>query len=141
MRKSRLERVIRWERAKCEIEHLKTAQMVDALQNITVALADQRNETRAIEKAVIARPDLDGAGLSAFAAWRLGATAKERELESARLRCEARLQEQREILLKAKTRCRLLEDLQARRVAELHYEAGRMYENAATEAFLARWNR
>ena len=136
---ARLDKVIRWERSKCEVEELKTKQLATSLQDTSVELNSHRSSRASTEQSVVTRPGLDGRILGAFATWRESAKAAEDRLERERVDCEDRLLQQRTRLSAARTRCRLLENLRARRLAVLCYEIDRANEIAATEAFLARW--
>lgn len=136
----RLERVLGWRRTQLELEEhkLKTlAAEMDAIERRRAQLALDRTLA---ERHVLAEPRLDGSLLEAHAAYLAGLSLQEQRLERVRQEQEQRIASQHQRVLEARRRCRLLERLRARALADWQAEADRELENTATELYLARWN-
>jgi hypothetical protein len=84
---------------------------------------------------------LSGTDLAALAAFRGALQSKERSIAACRVEAVKKAGTQLAAMLAAQRRCRLLERLRERRLAEWRREAGREIETLAAESYLARWKR
>ena len=136
----RLDSVLAWRRAQLEAEEFKLRQLLDGLVRIERAAGELEAVRLSEERRVIGAGTVTGAELWSLAAWReaarvqAGALAREREV---RLR---EIAGQRERIAVARQRCRLLERLREKRLAEWSREIERQLDAFASEAYLARWN-
>lgn len=84
---------------------------------------------------------LSGTDLAALAAFRGALQSKQRSIAACRVEAAKRAAAQLAAMLAAQRRCRLLERLRERRLAEWRHEADREIETLAAESYLARWKR
>jgi hypothetical protein len=98
--------------------------------------------SRAVAEAhVRAGGSAQGYDLAALGAFRLHLQSKEKDLAQRRLEGEKKLEECRDAMLEARRRCRLLENLKARRKVDWTVALNRELEELASESYLAQWNR
>jgi hypothetical protein len=136
-----LERVLDWRRTQLELEEARYKQQADSLtgldrQRAEVEAAGIRAEIQVREWSPIAAGDL-----SALGNFRLYVKAQESEIARRRFEAAQKLAEQQKLMLEARRRCRLLERLKERRLAEWTSARDREVEEIATESYLARWHR
>ena len=83
-----------------------------------------------------------GAGdLAALGNYRLKVKSEESALAKHRVDAAQKLAEQQKLMLEARRRCRLLERLKDRRLAEWTAERDKELDEIAAESYLARWSR
>ena len=135
-----LEKALDWRKIQLELEEARYKQQLAALsgldrQRAEVEASGIRAEIQVREWRPIAAGDLTSLGN-----FRL--YVKSRESEIARLRFEAaqKLAEQQKLMLEARRRCRLLERLKERRLAEWTAARDHEIEETAAENYLARWS-
>ena len=87
----------------------------------------------------MARTAIPSRDFVALGLYRLQAKKRELELQAARDRCQAEVEEQQVKLRAAQRKLRLLEKLRERRVAEYVYAEARELEELAADAFFAKW--
>jgi hypothetical protein len=136
-----LEKALEWRRVQLELEEARHQQQVADL----AALDRRRAEVEAsgIHAEIQVREwnPVAAGDLTALGNFRL--RVKSQETEIARLRVESakKLGEQQKVMLEARRRCRLLERLKERRLAEWTKERDRELDESAAESYLARWSR
>ena len=136
-----LEKTLDFRRIQLELEEVRYKQQVAAL----ASLDRQRAE---IEASGI-RAEIQVRGWNPIAAGDLRALGdfrlhvKSQESEIARRRCEAakKLAGQQKLMLEARRRCRLLEQLKERRLTEWTAARDHELEEIAAESYTSRWNR
>jgi flagellar protein FliJ len=137
----RLDKVLDWRRTQLELEEVQYKRQVADL----AALDRQRAELEAsgIRAEIQVREwrPIVGGDLAALDGFR--SFVKTRESQIARQRFDAvrKLEEQQKKMLQARRRCRLLERLKEKRLAEWTKERDRELEELASESYLARWSR
>ena len=82
---------------------------------------------------------LAGGDLAALGRFRLLVQSREKQFSTERAECERELVARKLAMLEARRRCRLLERLKERRLAEWTLTRDRELEEVASESFLARW--
>jgi hypothetical protein len=136
-----LERVLRWRLVQLAAEEAKQKKLLQEQVQLQTLGAELGVEKSRLSSSLATLPDLRGEDLRAMTAYsvrlkRLGETIAERAA-----RCERNLTVQRKKYHDALQRCRLLEELKARRTAEWRQEQSRQLETLASESYLANWNR
>ena len=135
----RLAKVLEWYNHQYELEERRYHSCLAALVDAQKAIAALQAERVAIENELISRQSIPAGEFVALGLYRLGAKARELELNGVREQCEAAIQEQRLKLQAAQRRVRLLEKLRERRVAEHVYAETRELEELASDAFFSKW--
>ncbi|MGC8793105.1 MAG: flagellar export protein FliJ [Bryobacteraceae bacterium] len=137
----RLESVLRWRRGQLEQEQNRLQAMAAGRDAIRRRLEELERMRREAEACVLSSGGVSGSELAALEAFRRKLAAErarwQRELEE----CEHRIQAQREAVLEARRRVRLLERLKERRHEEWEADVAKELETLATESYLARWGR
>ncbi|PWU01833.1 MAG: hypothetical protein C5B51_22195 [Terriglobia bacterium] len=133
----RLERVLEWRRKELELEEARFQQRVAA-----VSLLDRERaelEARGIRAELQVRnwTPLEGKDLAALAEFRLYTIRRERAIAIQRAEQQKALDVQRERMLAARRRVRLLERLRERRLAEWQDASERELAELAAESHLA----
>ncbi len=137
----RLQKVLDWRRAQLGMEEIKFRQQateIAAIDRQRIELADSLAAAEAQIRHISGAPGHD---LAALGNYRLYVQAKDKALAAQLSECEKRLVEQRNAMLAARRRCRLLERLKERRQAEWEAARNRELEELASDSFLAQWNR
>ncbi|MCS7315020.1 MAG: flagellar FliJ family protein [Bryobacterales bacterium] len=137
----RLEPVLRWRRGQLELEQNRLRELAAERDRIRMRLRELEQHRREQESQLLSRDALSGAELAALEAWRLRQRAERERCQQALLEAERRLAEQRERVLEARRRVRLLEKLRERRYGEWQAEVERQVENLAAESHLGRLGR
>lgn len=135
----RLAKVLEWYTRQSEEEERRMAVCLAALADAQQAIARLQAERTAIERDVVSRTAIPARDFVALGLYRLGAKKLELELNTARERCEAAVEEQQARLRAAERRVRLLEKLRQRRLAEHVYAENRELEELASDAYFAKW--
>jgi hypothetical protein len=136
-----LEKVLRWRLAQLAAEEAKQKRLLQEQVQLQTLGAELGVEKSKLSSSLATLPELRGEDLRAMAAYsirlkRLGESISERIM-----RCERNLAVQSKKYHDAHQRCRLLEELKARKVADWQYEQSRQLETLASESYLANWNR
>ena len=135
-----LERILDWRRTERDAEEAKLQKLTLAWEEAESAVAQAKATRTVIEMEARALESLSGRDLAALSALRVRLQVRERYLQLEVGACEKRLATQRQVWVDARRRCRLLEELKSRRLAEFEYEMERDLENLATETYLATWS-
>jgi len=137
----RLESVLRWRRSLFGQEHNRLRALVAERDAILLRLKELEELRQRAEQALLEAPAVTGSELAALEAYRrrlnLERARKQQELAD----CEPRIEAQRQRVLEAQRRVRLLERLRERRFSEWEAELNRELEALAAESYLARWKR
>jgi uncharacterized sporulation protein YeaH/YhbH (DUF444 family) len=135
-----LEKALDWRRIQLELEEVRYKQQVGALagldrQRAEVEASGIRAEIQVREWRPIAARDL-----TALGDFRLYVKARESAIARQRFEAAQKLAEQQKLMLEARRRCRLLERLKERRLAEWTTARDHEVEEIAAESYLARWS-
>ncbi len=134
-----LERVLIWRRSAFAAEEARLGPLVAEQKRLDTARQEILAGWERAGRELLAGGRIDGSDLAALSGYRArlerDRTANERERAEAR----ERMVLQRERIIEAHRRFRLLEKLRSRRMEEWRVASNREMENFASEAFLARW--
>jgi hypothetical protein len=135
-----LEKALDWRRTQLELEEVRYKQQVGELagldrQRAEVEASGIRAEIQVREWRPIAAGDL-----TALGDFRLYVRARESAIAKQRFEAAQKLAEQQKLMLEARRRCRLLERLKERRLAEWTAARDHETEEVAAENYLARWS-
>jgi hypothetical protein len=136
----RLQKVLDWRRTQLELEEIKFKRQTAALADLDRARAELEAAGVKAEVQVRDWSPLSGCDLAALGSFRLHIKLKEREIATRRAECQGKLDAQQRVMLEARRRCRLLERLKERRLAEWELAQNRELEQLATESYLAQWS-
>ena len=133
----RLEKVLTWRRTQLEMEDARFKQQIVAVADLDRTRAEL--EAAAIRSEVEVRKwsPLAGHDLAALSGFRLLVQDQEKQLATQRAEALQRLEAQQRVMLEARRRCRLIERLEQRRLAEWQSAADREVEQLAAESYLA----
>ncbi len=136
-----LEKALDWRRIQLELEEVRYKQQVGEVagldcQRAEVEASGIRAEIQVREWRPIAAGDL-----TALGEFRLHVKARESAIARQRFEAAQKLAEQQKLMLEARRRCRLLERLKERRLAEWTVARDHEVEETAAESYLARWSR
>jgi flagellar export protein FliJ len=134
----RLERVLRWRRTQLDFEESRMKQLTAGLRRIEAAREALEEARGAARREVLSSGHPDGAELAQLACHLRRLKNDERRLAESRLEQQRRIETQRDTLLEARRRLRLLERLKEKRLEEWQQEEQREIEVLAGETFLAR---
>src|SRR5271157_4849217 len=137
----RLQRVLEWRRTQLEIEQARYKQRVAAVAALDQARAEMEASGIQAEVQVRQWSPVAGRDLAALGEFRSAVRRKEKAIAARRVESSQAADAQLAVMLEAQRRCRLLERLKERRLAEWRAAAGRDLEQIATESYLARWTR
>lgn len=132
-----LEKVLTWRRIQLELEENKLKQQHAVLAAMDRARAELEAAGIRAELEVRDCPSLSGLDLRALAGFRLHVQNEERAIAARRLEFLKQLEAQQNAMLEARRRCRLLERLKERRLAEWQAASDHELEQLAAESYLA----
>jgi flagellar export protein FliJ len=133
----RLEKVLDWRRQQMELEEAGFKRQSTAIAEMDGACAALEASGIRAELEVRAWKPLAGNDLAALAGFRLHTRRQEQEIARLRAEAQKKLEAQKATLLEARRRCRLLERLRERRLAEWQTACDRELEELAAESYLA----
>jgi len=133
----RLERVLAWRRTQLELEDAKLKKLIAAVAELDRSRAELEATAIRSEGDVRQWSPLAGHDLAALASFRLHVRNRENDLSARRREALQRLEAQYRAMLEARRKCRLLERLEQRRLAEWQAGAERELEQLAAETYLA----
>jgi len=135
-----LQKVLEWRRTQMEVEearlrqHAALAELEQLRSNLEAAAFDAESSVRE-------QNEVAGFDLAALEAFHRHVERRRRHLDAQRAARERQIAEQKETLLEARRRYRLLENLRDRRLYEWRAAVDREVENFAGEAYLAGFTR
>lgn len=136
-----LRRTLEWRRTQLELEENQLHRLTADREQLVLAAVKLELLKGRAERGVREAGILDPADLWALAAYRQKLGTDLRAIEERKRELENRMAGQRQRVLEAQRRCRLLEKLEERRRAEWRIAVDRETEVLATESFLAGWRR
>jgi hypothetical protein len=136
-----LQKALDWRSTQLGLEEVRYKQRVFDLAELDrtraeVEASGMRAEVQVREWGTVASCDL-----MALGNFRLRARKLEAQIRIRRIDASNQLAAQQQKMLEARRRCRLLERLKERRLAEWTLERDHEVEEIAAESYLARWNR
>jgi flagellar export protein FliJ len=137
----RLQRVLEWREKQLELEDARFKQQVAAIASLEQARADLQSAGLQAEMQLRSSEAISGHDLSALAGFRRYIQTQSRDLDARRAEAQKNLEAQQKVMLEARRRCRLLERLKDRRLAEWQAACDRELDELASESFLAGWVR
>jgi flagellar export protein FliJ len=106
------------------------------------AMAERlRNETSQIRQSLMVTESAEAQELVAADRYLRGLQQTAKRHADKMADCQARIQKQRERMVEARRRVRLMEKLEAKQLGAWKAAADREQENLSSELYLARWNR
>jgi flagellar export protein FliJ len=133
----RLEKVLTWRRTELELAETLFKRQSAMIAELDRKRAEWEAAGIAAELQVRASESLDGSDLAALAAFRRHVRACEQGLAAQRTEAGKELERMQQTMLEARRRCRLLERLRERRLAEWQAETDRELEQIAADSYLA----
>uniref|UniRef100_Q02C60 Flagellar FliJ protein n=1 Tax=Solibacter usitatus (strain Ellin6076) TaxID=234267 RepID=Q02C60_SOLUE len=134
-----LEKALEWRRIELELEEARYKQQSAELtaldrRRAEIEASGIRAEIQVREWTPVAAGDL-----SALGSFRVRVKNDEAELAGRRAECQRKLADQQKQMLEARRRCRLLERLKGRRLADWKHTRDSELEQIAAESYLSRW--
>ena len=136
-----LEKALDWRRVQLELEEARYKQQVASLAGLDRQRAEVEATGIRAEIQVREWNPIAAGELIALGNFRLYVKSQESQLARRRFDAAQKLAEQQKLMLEARRRCRLLERLKERRLAEWTVQRDREVEEVAAESYLARWHR
>ncbi|MEO8368121.1 MAG: hypothetical protein ABI806_02825 [Candidatus Solibacter sp.] len=136
-----LEKALELRRTQLEMEEAKHKRHIAAVAAIDRRKAEVEASGVQAEVEVRRWNPIQSGDLAALGFYRLKVKSEEAALARHRLDATQKLAEQQKLMLEARRRCRLLERLKERRLAEWTAERDKELDEIAAESFLARWSR
>jgi hypothetical protein len=136
-----LQKVLDWRRTQLEMEEIRFKQQIAALADLDRTRAELEATGIKAEIQVRGWNSLAGSDLAALGSFRLDVKQKENEIASRRVECQKTFEAQQRTMLEARRRCRLLERLKDRRLADWTSARDHELDELASESFLAKWGR
>jgi len=137
----RLQKVLEWREKQLEVEDIRLKQQIARVAGLDQARAEIESAGLQAETELRSLAAVSGQELAALAGFRQ--FVKSRAIQIAAQRAEAlkQLEAQQNAVLEARRRCRLMERLKERRLAEWQAACDRELDALASESFLANWVR
>ena len=134
-----LQKVLDWRRTQLELEEARFRQAAEAVAAVDRARAELEAAAVKTEVEVRRWDRVGGCDLHALGDYRLHVHAREQALAARRVECSRQAAAQETVMLEARRRCRLLERLRERRLAEWRTAQDRELDALASECYLAQW--
>ena len=134
-----LEKILQWRRTQLEMEEAKYRQSLEAVAAIDRAHAEVEAAAVKAEVEVRRRDAVAGCDLHALGDYRLHVRSRQGALAARRVESSRAAAAQQAAMLEARRRCRLLERLRERRLAEWKAAQDRELDALASESYLAQW--
>lgn len=137
----RLQKVMEWREKQLEIEDARLKQHAAGIAGLERTRAEIESAGIKAELQLRSSAAVSGQDLAALAGFRQWVGARKREIAARRAEAQKQLEAQQQVMLEARRRCRLLERLKERRLAEWQKECDRELDALASESYLAGWAR
>jgi flagellar export protein FliJ len=134
-----LKRVLDWRRTQLELEEARYKRQAAVLAELDRARAEIEAEGIRAEVQVREWNPIAGRDLEALSTFRVRVKSREAQLAAQRADCAKKLAEQRQAMLEARRRCKLLERLEERKLAEWRATRNRELDELAAESYLVKW--
>lgn len=136
-----LQKVLEWRQTELELCEARYKRETSAVLAVERAREDLAKSAASAELEVRGSGGVRGCDLAALSDYREQVKKQDRDLLMRRAEAQKRVQDAKRELMEAQRRCRLLERLGERRLAEWQAQGDRELEDAAAESYLARWVR
>jgi hypothetical protein len=136
-----LERVRKWREGQAELEETRLQQLYAELRAYEAAQQRLSSETEASCRALMIQTTITAEELSTLEDYRLYAARESRRLEARKRETEARIRQQRQQVLEAHRRFKLLEGLRDKALVTWSAARDKEQEDLAAELFLTKRNR
>jgi flagellar export protein FliJ len=136
-----LQKVLDWRQTQLELEEVRFKQQIAALADLERARAELEATGIKAETQVRGWSPMAGCDLAALGSFRLNVKQRESEIALRRVECQKTYEAQQAIMLEARRRCRLLERLKDRRLADWTSARDHELDELASESFLSKWGR
>ena len=136
----RLDRVLDWYHKKCRMEENRLTACLGLVHAAERKIEQLEAQREAIDQEILGRPAIPAADFVNLSRYRLRASKEAIELNEDRRQHMAAAAEQRVRVRRAQQRVKSVEKMRDRRLEEYTAAAGRELENAAADAYLARWS-
>lgn len=136
-----LQRILELRSTQLEIERARYQQRLAAVAALDRARAEMEASGIHAEAEVRKWSPVAGRDLAALSEFRRSVRTKEKAIAARRVESSKAAAAQLSVMLEAQRRCRLLERLKERRLAEWQAAEDRDVEQIAAESYLARWTR
>lgn len=133
----RLEAALRWRNAQLQLERAKLQRLLSEEQHSKRDLQSVLDERASVVSALTALERLQSSDLRAVSAYSMGADMRAHALREEITRLAGSIQQQREHLMQAERKVRLLERLRDNRYAEWKREFDKEIELISEESWLA----
>ena len=133
----RLEQVLAWRRTQLETEESRLRQSLAEVAAIDRGRAELEAAGVRVDVEVRQWSPIEGRDLQALSRFRQHLHNQEKQIAARRAVAVQSLERQRQVMLEARRRCRLIERLRERRLAEWEAAADREIEQLAAECHLS----
>ncbi len=137
----RLQKVLEWREKQLELEEARFQRQMAEVAEIDGARAALQAAEFDAEMEIRRGGSVLGQELAALSGYRRFAHLRMSQLAADRAQAVSRLSEQERTMMEARRRCRLLERLKQRRLAEWESARDKELDEMAAESYLARWVR
>jgi flagellar export protein FliJ len=137
----RLQRVLEWREKQLELEDLRFKRQMAEIASLDRSRTELQSAGLQAELQLRSSAVVCGRDLSALAGYRRFVQMRGREIAAQRAQAQKRLEAQQTVMLEARRRCRLMERLKERRLAEWQAACDRELDQLASESYLALWAR
>src|SRR6266545_5211133 len=134
-----LEKALEWRRIELELEEVRYKRQCAEVAELDRQRAEIEASGIRAEIQVREWNPVVAGDLAALGSFRLRVKGEEAEIARRRAECVSKLAAQQARMLEARRRCRLLERLKYRRLAEWKFAQDRELDEIAAESYLARW--
>ena len=135
-----LQKALEWRQLELELEEARYKQQAAELAELDRRRAELEASGMRAEVQVREWNPVAASDVSALGSFRLRVKREDDALGRERAECVRKLAEQQQHMLEARRRCRLLERLRERRMAEWTAACSHELEELAGESYLARWS-
>lgn len=135
-----LERVREWREKQVAVEEAKLERLMAGRNHLLAQIEELESERRANDGAVLHSSGADSFTLQALDEFRRFSRYRRAELDRAIAACDRQALEQRQRILEAQRKVRLLDKLRERKRRSWDLEFEKELAAEAAEAFLSKWN-
>jgi hypothetical protein len=135
-----LKRVLDWRRTQLELEEARYKQQAAGVAELDRRRAEIEASGIRAEAQVREWSTVTSSDLEALSAFRTRVKSEEARIAGQRAEYVRKLTEQRRVMMEARRKCKLLERLEERRLAEWRAARVKELDELAAESFLAKWS-
>jgi hypothetical protein len=133
----RLHRVLAWYQKRCQLEEDRLRVILNDISGVETDIEGLRQSRDAIERSIVESTSIAASDFAALAGYRGGTRRDELAMARNKQRLEGTLAEQRSRVMILRTKIRLLEKLQERRLAEYVAEEQKQLEELSGDVYRA----